>query len=179
MTAGSRYASKVRSRARAKAEGGTGARMEEMLGDIIAAVSNLDGAWTHIGEIWAARERKVFETGSFGRWAPLATSTLVDKRRTAISTETLVQTGTLLHALTQTTPRAKGAGFVVFGPPPGADIAHARFHVRGMGVPQRQPVPRFTPAERKNIIDAIRDYYRPDGAKSQGLASRRSLGIGI
>lgn len=178
MTAESRYLSKQRSRARMKGQTASSS-MAETLDDLAAAVSNLEGVWPHIGEIWHARQNKIFETGSLGRWAPLKADTIIKKRREGATTEPLIHTGSLLHEVSSTTPRAQGPHFVVFGPQKGAAIDYATHHLRGNGVPQRNPVPRFTPAERKNCIDAIRDFYRPEGGKSQGLVSRRRLGIGV
>lgn len=156
MTAASRYASKVRSRARMK--GATVASsMEETLTEIADAVSNLEGAWPHVGEVWAERQRKVFATGSFGRWAPLRTDTILDKQRAGATTDTLVRSGILRGEVSSPTPRSSSPHFVVLGPQNAGAIFYAKFHLHGNGVPQRNPVPKFSPAERTALIRAFRE----------------------
>lgn len=178
MSAGSHYASKVRSRARMKGATSDSA-MADILGDIADAVSNLEGVWPHIGEIWQARQTKVFDTESFGRWAPLKASTIMKKRRDSISTETLVQSGMLRGEVSSPTPRSSGPAFIVLGPARGAVIEYAKFHLHGNGVPQRNPVPRLTGPERKQFLDAIRDYYRPPDGQSKSRELRLQMGLGV
>lgn len=167
MTAGSRYASKVRSRQRMKGATSQSA-MEDILADVGDAVANLDNVWPVLGEVWAARQKRVFDTDSFGRWTPLKAATILDKQRSGVTTDTLVHTGMLRNEVTNPVPRASSPYFVVFGPQRGAVIEYARFHLHGNGVPQRNPVPRLTGPERTEFIETIRDYYRPQGAPLQG-----------
>jgi len=35
-------------------------------------------------------------------------------------------------------------------------VAYSRYHIKGMGVPQRNPLPKFTPIERRDLIAIIR-----------------------
>lgn len=170
MSARSHYESKLRSkqRQRALARRGTNAQMGDVLDDLVDAVSNLRDAWPVIGEVWADRQKEVFATESHGRWAPLAPDTLIAKRHNAISMDTLVQTGALFQAVTSSTPRAQGDRFAVYGPPKGADIDYAMNHALGRGGPQRNPVPRMTAPEMNNVVELIRDYFRPDWAPKKG-----------
>ena len=158
MTAASRYGSKQRSRARANAASGTGAVMGAMLDDLIDAAGDLSPAWPSVAEVWQQRQQKIFATGSNGRWAPLKAATILKKRREGATTEPLIHTGSLLREVSSTTPRAQGAHFVVLGPQKGAVIDYAKHHLRGNGVPQRNPVPRFTPTERKRLLEKIREH---------------------
>ncbi len=178
MSAGSRYASKVRSRARMKGATSQSA-MEDILADVADAVSNLEGAWPHVGEIWQARQTKVFDTESFGRWAPLKAATIMKKRKAGVTTDTLVQSGMLRNEVSSPTPRSSGPAFVVLGPARGSVIEYAKFHLHGNGVPQRNPVPRLTGPERKNFIDAIRDFYRPPDGQSKSREVRLQMGLGV
>ena len=158
MSAGSRYASKQRSRARAKAADGTAGAMNAMLDDLIEAAGDMSPAWPSVAQVWQERQQKIFATGSNGRWAPLKAATIMKKRREGATTEPLIHTGSLLHEVSSTTPRAQGPHFVVFGPQKGAVIGYAKHHLRGNGVPQRNPVPRFTPTERKRLIEKVREH---------------------
>ena len=167
MTAASQYASKVRSRARDKGLT-SGDRMGQVLDDVADAVSNLEGAWPAVAEVWAARQQRVFATDSSGRWAPLKAVTILRKQREGSPLATLRESSLLMHEVTSTTPRSSGAHFVVLGPQRGAGIEYAKFHLRGSGVPQRNPVPRLTGPERTEFIETIRDYYRPADAPRQG-----------
>ncbi len=161
MTAASHYASKMRSKRRGRAldAQGMGAVLEDRLDQLIDLSSDVSPVWEGIGKIWGDRQRKVFETGSFGRWAPLAVSTIVQKRRQGVSNETLVHTHSLLGEVSREEPRSSSTHYVVFGPAKGAVIDYAKFHMRGMGVPQRHPVPRLTPTERKNMLKAFKDRF--------------------
>lgn len=159
MTAASRYASKQRSRARSNAlvNATVEERVSDVLDGVIDAVQDLSDAWPAVGEVFAERQRGIFATGSNGRWATLAASTILRKRRLGQPATTLVATGSLLAAVSSATPRASGPRFAVYGPPKGADLSFAKHHIRGNGVPQRNPVPRLTPIERKRMVEAIRE----------------------
>jgi phage gpG-like protein len=157
MSAGSRYASKVRSRARAKAEGGLAGQLQARLEDLAALAEDSSPMWDAVGQVWAERQRQVFATASFGRWTPLKYATILDKRRMGRSSDPLVRTGVLREEVSSPRPRASSPHFVILGPQRGAAIEYARYHLHGNGVPQRNPVPRFSPAERTQLIDALRD----------------------
>jgi hypothetical protein len=160
MTYASHYASKVRSKRRGRAVDaqGTPAVLTDRLDQLIDASSNLSGVWPEIARVWAERQQTIFRTSSHGRWAPLRVATIIRKQREGVSTEPLVETHTLIRAVTSETPRASSPHFVVFGPQRGEAIDYAKFHMRGMGVPQRHPVPRFTPTERKRMIEKISEH---------------------
>jgi hypothetical protein len=167
VSAASRYASKVRSRARSK-NATVASTMEDVLTDVADAVSNLDNVWPVLGEMWAFRQREIFRTNSHGRWAPLKASTMIRKQHEGATLDTLVSSGIMRGHLSSPVPRSQGQFFVVFGPPSGAGIEYAKFHLKGNGVPQRNPVPRLTGPERSEFIETIRDYYRPMDAPLQG-----------
>lgn len=160
MSAGSRYASNLRSkrRSRAKAAEGTAAVLEERLTELAEAAGDLTPVWPEAGKVWAQREERIFATQSSGRWQPLSTPTLIRKRKEGLSTEPLVETGVLMRSLTSELPRSAGLHFAVYGPAKGESIDYAKFHMRGMGVPQRHPVPRFNPGEREAMIEKIRAH---------------------
>lgn len=132
----------------------------QRLEDIASGVRDLSPAWPGVGEVFAERQNKVFDTRSFGRWAPLAPTTILRKRNSSLSggLAVLQDTQLLRDALTSPTPRSSGPGFAVFGPL--VDIPYAQFHVRGMGNPQRHPMPKFTPTERANLVKKLREYIR-------------------
>ncbi|MBI1377248.1 MAG: hypothetical protein GC157_07180 [Frankiales bacterium] len=141
------------------------AGLEGRLDDLIDAASDLSPAWPEIGKVWSDREERVFATGSFGRWAPLKVVTVLQKLRDGATSEPLVHTGILKHELTSATPRSQGPRFAVYGPARGAVIDYAKFHVRGQGVPQRHPVPRLTPTERRRMVEKISDHLAVNGAR--------------
>lgn len=160
MTAASHYASKMRSKARGRAVDaqGTAVVLTDRLDQLIDASSDLSGVWPAVAKVWAERQSTIFRTSSHGRWAPLRAATILRKHREGVSTEPLVETRTLIRAVTSETPRASSPHFVVLGPPKGEAIDYAKFHMRGMGNPQRHPVPRFTPTERKRMVEKISDF---------------------
>lgn len=154
MGGAARYASHERSRARAAGQSGMGGALEQLE----QVAQDLSGAWPNIGEVWAERQRTIFDTDSLGRWAPLAVATILRKRREGIVPDTMVETGTLRRAMTNAIPRSEGPRFAVFGPPVGAPIDYAKFHARGQGGPQRNPAPRLSPAERARMVDLLREH---------------------
>jgi len=160
MTAASRYASKQRSKARGRAVDAQGqaAVLTDRLNQLVDAASDLSPVWPAIAKVWAERQSKIFATGSNGRWAPLRAATVIKKQRGGLSTEPLIETRTLVKAVTSETPRSSSPHFVVFGPQRGEAIDYVKFHMRGMGNPQRHPVPRFTPMERKRMIEKISEH---------------------
>jgi hypothetical protein len=113
--------------------------------------------WDGVGQVWAERQRKVFATASFGRWAPLKYETIMDKRRMGRDSSPLVRTGMLRNEVSSPTPRSSSPHFVILGPQRGAVIEYAKYHLHGNGVPQRNPVPRFSPAERTALLRAFSD----------------------
>lgn len=146
-----------RSRERAKAREAAGITpMQGVLEQLESLAKDMSIRWADIGAVWAERQQQIFDTDSLGRWAPLSAETILRKRRAGIVMDTMVETGTLRRSLTNAVPRAQGPHFAVFGPPVGAPIDYAKFHARGNGVPQRNPVPRLSPAERKRMVDLLR-----------------------
>lgn len=136
----------------------------DMLDRVIDRSADWSSSWESVGrEFWAARERRIFETGNFGRWAPLKFRTLKAKKREGASDLTLVRTGTIFRQITTPTPKASSGRFAVYGPI--APAPYAKFHVKGRGVPQRNPVPKLSVAERVSIIRILRRQFFADIAK--------------
>lgn len=132
----------------------------ELLGDVADRASDLRPVWPAIGEVWAERERDVFDTQGRGRWAPLRASTLAEKRKLGESSKPLVAHGSLLRALTLPEPRYADKDEAVFGPPKGSGVElYGKWHVKGSkNLPQRNPVPRFSVAERRRVVERIRVF---------------------
>jgi hypothetical protein len=130
----------------------------KQLDDLIKAGEDLRPIWPEVGQVFAERQNKIFRTGSNGRWAPLATGTLIKKAKTSISPSSiLVETGLLRDAATSPQARKSAELSAEWGVPSGDPVrAYTQYHVRGSGVPQRQPVPKMTPAERRDMIVIIR-----------------------
>lgn len=173
MTAASRYASHERSRARSNAlvTAGLEGQVGQVLDDLIDACSNMRDAWPAVGEVFAERQRGVFRTGGIGvgRWAPLATATIIRKREKGQPYTSLVATGSLLKAVSSSIPTAYGDRFAVYGAPKGSAVVdYAIHHARGQGNPQRNPVPRLTAVERRRMIEKIRDHFRPEYNRKAG-----------
>lgn len=122
--------------------------------EFIEKASDLRGAWPEVGKVWAEREKSVFETGSFGRWAPLKSATILDKQKSGLGTTPMIETGSLIHGVTNPTPSESGPLYAVFGPG-GSAPDYAKYHLNGRGVPQRNPVPKLTPTERKRFVEKV------------------------
>jgi phage gpG-like protein len=132
--------------------------ISKQLDELVQITEDLRPIWPEVGQAFAERQRTIFATGSRGRWAPLAASTLMKKAKTSISPSTiLVDSGLLRDAATNANPinaREQSAEFGV----PAADPsrAYSQYHIKGNGVPQRNPLPKFTPIERRDLINIIR-----------------------
>jgi hypothetical protein len=124
----------------------------------IDTARDLTPIWDEVGRVWAVRQSEVFASRGYERWAPLKANTILRKRREGEPTAILVSTGALKNQVTRPTPRNEGPHFAVYGPQTGADIAYAKYHLHGNGVPQRNPVPKFRPHEFKKFIEVIRRY---------------------
>ena len=101
----------------------------------------------------------MFDTNGRGRWAPLASSTVAEKRRAGASGGPLIRTGTLLRDLSDPAPRKSEPRFAVFGPPA---VPYAIYHARGRGVPRRSPVPTMTIGERRQVAAILLAYLARD-----------------
>lgn len=163
MSGLTRYRAKVRYRAAAKqaqaqADGVFGVTVSVDLSPLEAAVMEaLDAAedwsdfWPVVGDWYAMRQRRVFETGSFRRWTALRASTVKYKRKHSLPLRPLIASGRLLLAVSSSKPRNSGKRFAVFGQASGnGGPAYAKYHARGTGsMPKRTPVPNLTQTERK------------------------------
>jgi phage gpG-like protein len=142
-------------------DGSAAAQMDaigKQLDELVEVTEDLRPIWPEVGEAFAERQNEIFRTGSRGRWAPLAASTLMKKASTSLSASTiLVHSGLLRDAATNATPinaREQSAEFGV--PAANPSRAYAQYHIKGSGVPQRNPLPKFTPVERSTLIKIIR-----------------------
>jgi len=136
------------------------ARIERTVMTMVRCAEDWLPLWPTAGKWYAHRQRRIYETGSYGRWTPLRASTVQRKRREGqTANRPLVETGLLMRSLTSETPRAKGKRYVVFGGSPPAP-PYYRWHVKGTGrLPIRNPVPRLSPAERVDLARALHDEF--------------------
>lgn len=166
-----RYASKVRARRAAQVAHWGGPfdvevemdldPAERTIAEMLHTAEDWRDVWPEVGEWYATRQRRVFETRSFGRWAPLRAATLVRKRAEG-STQTLVETGSLLRMVSSDKPRTSAPRYAVFGEPTGGGetAKYGRFHARGTGsMPQRNPIPNLTSAERIGVMRVVREAF--------------------
>lgn len=136
----------------------TGAdRLLADLSKLEGLAGNLRPAWPRLVQMWADRERAVFAGG--GKWAPFAARTLINHERTG--KPPMVNTGSLVAALTTDAARFADDHMLVLGPPKSAkaeSTVGAR-HVRGTTyMPARKVVPNLTAAERRRMVAEIRRH---------------------
>lgn len=130
----------------------------KQLDDLIKAGEDMRPIWPEVGAVFAERQERIFRTGSNGRWAPLAAVTMIKKSKTSISPSTiLVETGLLRDAASSPQTIKEAEQSAEWGVPSGDPVRqYAQYHIRGNGVPQRKPVPKMTPTERRDMIAIIR-----------------------
>jgi hypothetical protein len=134
----------------------------EQLDELSGAAEDLRPVWPEVGAVFAERQQKIFSTGSLGRWAPLKAETMIKKAKTSISPSTiLVDSGLLRNAATSPNVINPSPSSAEFGVPSGDPVRqYTVYHIRGQGVPQRQPVPKMTPTERRRLIEKVQDHIR-------------------
>lgn len=122
--------------------------------------ADLRPVWDDIGRIWADRQRGIFDSRGRGRWAPLAASTIVAKRRLGEPATPLIAHGSLRSDVSSPTPRYASLHEAIYGPPRGSEtIRYGTLHAKGTGrMPQRNPVPKLLAGERRRMLDAIREH---------------------
>lgn len=132
--------------------------ISKQLDDLVHVTEDMREIWPEVGQVFAERQQMIFATGSEGRWAPLKAATMMKKAGTSISPSTiLVHSGLLRDQATAPTPINAQPQSVEFGVPAGHPVrAYAKYHVSGTGVPQRNPIPKFRPGERRGLINVIR-----------------------
>jgi hypothetical protein len=132
--------------------------ISKQLDELTKITEDLRPIWPEVGQVFSERQRTIFATGSRGRWAPLAASTLMKKASTSLSPSTiLVHSGLLRDAATNPNPINAREQSAEFGVPAGdPSRAYTDYHVKGNGVPQRNPLPKLTPIERRDLIAIIR-----------------------
>ncbi len=139
-----------------------------LAGDADSKLARLDRAttdssefWPTLGSWWAKRERSVFQSHGFGRWAPLRASTILERRSIGLNSDSpLIRTGTLLDTVSTSRPVKTGPKFAVFGSHGGSGEA-AGLHVRaGEHGPARNPVPALRAAEKKEVLTMLSEWLR-------------------
>lgn len=130
----------------------------KQLDDLVGVTEDMRPIWPEVGQVFSERQQRIFATGSNGRWAPLRASTMIKKQATSISPSAiLVETGMLRDQTSNPAPINPAEHSVEFGVPAGHPVrAYAQYHIKGSGVPQRNPMPKMTPSERRDLIAIIR-----------------------
>lgn len=140
-------------------------RWEADIARLAERADDLSPVWPEIGQWFAERQRKVFNTASFGRWAPLASRTILNRRDIGVaSADPLIRTGSLFRTMTDASPLKTSPHFVVFGSQggPGED---AGMHVRaGDHGPKRNPLPALLAREKREPLQMILKFLRGDNA---------------
>lgn len=137
--------------------GEVGRRLDELS----EAASDISPTFRALGAKFAARERLVFDSNGWGKWAPRAPSTLAE------SVSPLVQTGIMREGLLGNAPIWRGRNAAAFGAAKSdrrvmnIAVLNAVGHRRGTKqVPPRIPVPPLRAAEKRDWIDVLRDHMR-------------------
>lgn len=127
----------------------------------VQAVGNrggdLRGAAAKVRTVVRDAQQQRFDSGGFGSWPKLAQSTIDSKRRSGGDARLMRKTGALYKALTAA--RAKGQiddrrrSELAFG----TDLAYARFHQEGRGVPARD-LEGFPSSVDRKLTDAMQEY---------------------
>ena len=134
------------------------AELEADLAGIEKAAGDFRPVWPRVGTWFANRQHVIFATNARGRWPGLAAGTLVRKSKEGLPLRPLIATGALMASVSSAAPRNAGPRFAVFG---GIGVPwYARFHVKGSGVPVRDPVPSLTAAEKAEVFDVLREHMR-------------------
>lgn len=134
----------------------------EQLDELSGAAEDLRPVWPEVGAVFAERQQKIFSTGSLGRWAPLKAETMIKKAKTSISPSTiLVDSGLLRETASAPDVINSRPDSAEFGVRAGHPVRiYAKYHVSGQGVPQRHPIPKMTPTERRRLIEKVQDHIR-------------------
>ena len=135
--------------------------VERKLDEVSDAASDISPTFDTLGGKYAARERSVFDSNGFGKWAPRAPSTIAE------GVSPLVQTGIMRAGLLRNRPiwrKKMGAAFGASKSEPrvmNVAVLNAVGHKRGSkNVPARIPVPPLRAAEKRDWIDVVRDHLR-------------------
>jgi phage gpG-like protein len=121
-------------------------------GKFRAALEDLNPLWDRFKPLMADFEERVWETGGFGEWPPLAQSTIRQKG----SSEILVgETGDLRRSLTDPNEAAETSRTQMVW---GTDVTYAEYHQEGGDVagrpPQREVIPDPFPVEERRKFEA-------------------------
>jgi phage gpG-like protein len=133
-------------------------KIDRKLEQVAAAADDLGDMWPEVGEVFAERQRAIFTKGGRPRWKPLDPDYILQRRRDGLGGRTLIRTGLLRDAVTQAKPAKTGPKFAVFGPA-GRTAPHWVLHKHGTKrMPKRDPLPKFSKAERKRVRDLIAEH---------------------
>lgn len=120
---------------------------------------DLTAFWPTLGPWWSERQAGVFRSSGFGRWAPLASSTLIRRVRDGIaSSDPLVRTGILRSEVSSPTPVKTAPSYVIFGSAGGTNISGGLFARAGKHGPRRNPVPGLYVQERRKVRDKMAEW---------------------
>lgn len=120
--------------------------------------ANYSGIWPAIGQLYAAREKKLFAGGGRPKWKPLAPDYIMNRRRDGLGGKILIRTGRLRDAATDPDPAKSNTRMAVFGPA-GRTAPHWVLHKHGTSrMPKRDPLPALTKGERKQVREILADY---------------------
>ena len=119
------------------------------------AADDLGDVWPEVGDLFAMRQKAIFDKGGRPKWKPLSPKYILQRRREGLGGRTLVRTGLLRDSVTQARPAKTGPKFAVFGPA-GRTAPHWVLHKHGTKrMPKRDPLPNFTKKERGQVRDLI------------------------
>lgn len=131
------------------------ARLISKLEQVAQGADDLSDAWPDVGEVFAARQKEIFDKGGRPKWKPLSPDYILQRRREGLGGKTLVRTGLLRYAVTDSRPARSAGAYAVFGPA-GRTAPHWTLHKYGTKkMPRRNPLPAFNKAERKQVRDLL------------------------
>lgn len=134
------------------------AHVVDTLTDLRDRGDDLTPLWPKIGDWFAERQRAVWDRGR-SAWKPLDADYLIANRRSGFAGRgPLIRTGALKRAVSKGTPVKQTPSYAVFGAK-GGPAWYGVFHQRGTTVmPKRQPVPKLTATERREVVTLVADY---------------------
>lgn len=134
-------------------------RVEQKVTAVGKVTEDMTPLWPKVGEAFAEHQRNIFSSGH--DWAPLSRETL---RVKGGNSQILVRSGVLMQAATSPTPVEANRLFAKFGLTH-AQVPYAHWHVRGAGVPQRDPVPELPASVRTMMLEVVAERIAEELAR--------------